>query len=302
MNRNLQVITHNAHQKYYSVPKVRQDIETILKTQSAPPVTLLQYPYKPQIDFRNSSTKKHIQQIRDSTENLVVLCHDIKTLQAEMFASGYDVFADEQWLFAQADTILTHTDAMSAKIQDMFDISTKCISLGLFDYLGHANQPTRQIDRVVFAGYLGKAKVGMLDSFYSYPQDALPLEIYGEDFDQDSYPSLSYAGRLHPDELPSRLTRSAGLIWDELTPLQKDYYAIISPHKLSAYICAGIPIIAPKDSYAGQFVSLHGIGFTINSLDEIASLDFTQINYEVLTQLQAQVQSGHFIKAALEKI
>ena len=65
-----------------------------------------------------------------------------------------------------------------------------------------------------------------------------------------------------------------------------DYYRMINPYKLGDFLTVGIPVIIQKDLSAAQFVTEHGIGFAVDSLEEADKIiqEMTEEDYRKLCQ------------------
>ena len=311
--------------KPYAAPKAREDIHRIMVEMGLSPVLLdkdfgglsavedysgvvLQYPLKPFVDPGISSGDGYRLLSLIKGNGLVVVVHDIKSLQKTMFDKNVssqvmsEVRAFEERLFSQADVLVVHSQAMAEYLVDDFGLHDKrFVCLDMFDYLGPVEGHV-QGEGVAFAGYLGQSKRGCVDVLCAgLPQGRFSFHFYGLDFDQSctSREDIFYRGSFVSDALPQILERENqfGLIWDTLTPKQRVYYDLITPHKASLYIRAGLPLIVPEGTNIARFALEHRVGIPIRSLSDIA--DIALGDGASLESLQRMVGEGYFTKKAI---
>ena len=124
--------------------------------------------------------------------------------------------------------------------------------------------------------------------------------------------NVEYKGSFKPNEIPYKLDGSFGLIWDgnsidTCAGSVGEYMKYNNPHKLSLYIASGLPVIVWKQAAVAKFVEDNNIGFTVNSLKEIADqidklTEEDYKNYLVnIKKLQEKVCNGYFTNRALDE-
>ena len=204
---------------------------------------------------------------------------------------------------------------MKQELVKKFDLNKdKCIVLGLFDYLipddlAPNNDQFGLGKPIVIAGNLSAQKAGYL---YTGP---LPFEanLYGVNFDEkNTDPNMHYHGSFLPDELPRAIKGSFGLVWDGdsrdgCSGDYGDYLRINNPHKASLYLACGLPIIVWSESALATFVTGLGVGFVVDSLDDVTHridmLEYaaTSKMYSNARALSKRLRSGSFLKAAIDE-
>ena len=109
----------------------------------------------------------------------------------------------------------------------------------------------------------------------SIPYKELELHLYGnQPKDTSAYPKwMKYVGRFSPENV-TMLQESWGLSWDgdginALEGVIGNYLKYISPHKVSLYIAAGMPVIISKESALAEYIEQNKLGITIQSLYDI---------------------------------
>jgi len=173
--------------------------------------------------------------------------------------------------FRQVDFFIVHNDAMERWLR-RHHAPVQVEQLHFFDYCASPAQQERHCStEICFAGNL--AKSGFLRELASYPD--LSFHLYGEGYAPEvSPPNVFLKGRFPPAELPGRLEGSFGLIWDgesseTLSGPLGAYTRFNSPHKLSLYILAGLPVVCAEGSAAADLVEHYGIGFCVPSLSAL---------------------------------
>lgn len=203
--------------------------------------------------------------------------------------------------------IIAHNEIMKIMLQD-FCPKSKIFNINLFDYPVAPLKIHRKIStQICFAGNLLKAAF----VYQLYQLKALNFTVYGNGYNQikNNPASFTYAGVVSPQNLPQQLQGSFGLVWDgnSITDCD-DYLRINSPHKLSLYLAAGLPVIVWKHSAVATFIESNQLGFTVESLHEIAFKieKISAAEYEKMCQnainIGKQVASGYFLKSAISKI
>lgn len=165
---------------------------------------------------------------------------------------------------------------------------------------------------VSIAGNLSPKKCAYLTELKRIPQ--AHFDLYGPGYDKDATEgeNVTYHGSFQPEELPHRLESGFGLVWDgdsvETCEGQfGKYLAYNSPHKLSLYLAAGLPVIIWKGAAQSDFVEKNGLGFSVGSLKEIPSLlsGIKAEDYEKLLRnvcpVSEKLRAGHYLKAVLSE-
>lgn len=99
--------------------------------------------------------------------------------------------------------------------------------------------------------------------------------VYGINLEEKiNNENFHYMGQFSPNEVIEQLRGSFGLVWngeeiDTCGGSRGEYYKYASPHKLSMYIVARMPVIVWKKSAVNKFVEDNNIGFSIDSLLDI---------------------------------
>lgn len=243
---------------------------------------------------------------------IIYLIHDMFSLrfsQKESIAKHQLEIKNDIHLMSQCDYVIAHNPTMIERLRT-FGCTAKLFSLDIFDYHTQYPAPRRTHkdgDKwyISFAGHLPKSQfLHTLDETLH----SLQLIIYGGP--AEYFKHAQYKGTVDAELLPSTIEGHFGLIWEgAYHPEKEDNYTCINnPHKMSMYIVAGLPIICWKKSAAAQFVEAHGIGFAIESLDEIekAISMIDQPAYEQMVQncidLRMSLIEGKHIEHVINNI
>lgn len=213
--------------------------------------------------------------------------------------------------FKQLDWFIVHNEAMKAWLLQNHS-SAKVALLEFFDYVATPGSANRLKNCVVaFAGYLNKSR--FVNGLHRV--SGITFYLYGstESISVPSANNVQYKGLQSPESLPMVIEGAFGLLWDgdSIEGLQGvfgDYNRYISPHKLSLYILAGLPIIAHKESGAASLVARYNIGFAVSSMMEIkeAISATSDEQYEKMRkncmELAESISKGKCLSKALEQI
>lgn len=211
------------------------------------------------------------------------------------------------------NNIIVHNETMASWLQKQYP-EKNIQSLCLFDYLTPQQQKNNRQKgtEIAFAGNLSKSKfLNHLDEIYiSNPR--LKFNLYGKNSFIEKV-NCFYKGFFSPYDTPNNLQGSFGLIWDgaSLENCEGDYghYLMFStPHKLSVYILASLPIIIHQDAAMAAFVLEKNIGFCVSSLYEIEEKinSISETEYQQMVEnmkpIAKNISAGHYLQTAIENI
>ena len=201
------------------------------------------------------------------------------------------VHLQESSLLKQADGLIAHNPVMKSVLVDKGISEKKIVSLGIFDYL---------IPNQEKAGYL-------------YELPARPAyNLYGVGFDEArKLSNETYFGSFLPDELPSALEGSFGLVWDgdsskTCSGVFGEYLRYNNSHKASLYLASGFPIIVWGQSALANFVLEKECGISIESLLDLEEVleHLSQEEYQGLVKnakaVGQKIREGSYLLSALQ--
>lgn len=207
-------------------------------------------------------------------------------------------------------SIIVHNNKMKQWLS-VNGVTSKMVSLQLFDYLTDANLHKHNApfsNSIVYAGNLGKSKfVNLLGSITKWK-----FNLYGPNYAPAGViDNVNWHGQFSPSEIVNEIQGDFGLVWDgdnidKMDDVLGNYLKYNNPHKLSLYIAAGLPVIVPAAAAIADFVNLHQIGLTVNSLVDLENVSVNEEAYKTMkanvTRLQGKVAKGEYFLAALEKV
>lgn len=245
---------------------------------------------------------------------IILLIHDVIFLRSTPKSRAYYKFRKQEvQTLNQVDFLISHNAVMTRMLREN-GVTTKCIDLGIFDYLydgpyvkcDYSSSPA-----IVVAGNLIPKKSGYL----YHPDLKLKnciINAYGSNLASASA-FISYKGSFSPTDLIPNLSGQYGLIWDgssldSCEGRTGNYLRYNNPHKFSLYISAGLPVIVWKESALAEFVMKEHIGICINSLFELDEISekVSQEEYgmfiENILRIREKVVNGKFLLEAFDRI
>ncbi|PWF99712.1 hypothetical protein [Levilactobacillus bambusae] len=228
--------------------------------------------------------------------HIIMMVHDFEILR--FGDKGYD----EIGYYNSADVVIAANAPQRDKMREM-GVTKPIVLHRCWDYLSETPVHEEPLTRdVVMAGSFIKS-----DLLSTWNQE-MTLIAYGErrDYNDDSEISenVEYRGVFKEPEVMRRLPSCFGLAWDT-GDMYGEYTRYNNPYKVGMYLARGLPVIAWRESAIAKLLTENGIGFGINSLDEIKPL-LQGINDDELRDLQKRVQNfaqllrtGYFTKRLL---
>ena len=184
-------------------------------------------------------------------------------------------------------------------------------TLLIWDYLlPHLPLNSRiKSNQVMFAGNHDKAQfIQLLNQ-----ATGIQFHLYGiETF--DAYPeNCKTYGAVDSKQLPMISKGSFGLVWDGPSIETCEggagkYLRFNSPHKLSLYLLAGLPVLIWEGAALAEWVVEHGFGvaiknlYALNETIEAITDEEYAIMQKKISEIQPLIASGKFFINAFEKI
>lgn len=125
-------------------------------------------------------------------------------------------------------------------------------------------------------------------------------------------PHIHYIQRFSPKNV-SAIKAGWGLVWDgeevgTCSGSLGNYLRYISPHKLSLYLAAGIPVIVWNESAQASFVAKENVGITVSSIQDafnvINNLDATDyiLKAKNAQRIGSKLKHGEYLRKAVETV
>lgn len=207
--------------------------------------------------------------IRLFSRKCVVLVHDLQLLRNDR-----SKFRNEFELLKRVRKLVVHNDVMKNRLAEEGIPADKMVTLQVFDYLADCdNGLERKLSKdICFAGNLGKSR--FLTGLSSVISSDAVVMLYGVMHpDVKTGGNVRYMGKFRPDDI-SDIHGDWGLVWDGdsgevLSGELGSYMKIISPHKVSLYIAAELPVIVCEQAAVASYVTSRNLGIAVGSLKEL---------------------------------
>lgn len=261
-------------------------------------LVLFQYPHYPMKSaVLARAMMRRIQ--RQKQVHFIALVHD---LNAARHAFGKAAAYSDSVFLRQFDAVICHNERMREYLISQGFEKNRLFPLGVFDYLADDTGVSRErmySASVNIAGNLSREKSAYIYALIS-ARPRCRLYLYGAGLDAAvSVGPAQYEGSAPADTLPAMLKGSFGLVWDgdSMDTCTGDfgrYLSINNPHKLSLYLCAGIPVIIWSGAALSAFVAENQIGLCVSSLRELdAALDAVcEDAYSMMRQNALRIGGG----------
>ena len=315
--RRLTVRQHASGSSLLSKVKKRigfyQDWKKALRTMKDGSLLLLQFPFHDLYYFYD----RYLLEAKRRGIRLVYMVHDVERLRGSFNSPRHE--KELEFMMKHADKVIVHSEVMRDFFVGELQMAPgKVITLGIFDYLckdrerdGEQSEGACFDTSLYIAGNLNTSKTGYLNKLSELKD--LHFELYGvncpENLKKEN--NIHYNGAADPAELPNLLKRGFGLVWDGDTldtcsGFYGEYLRYNSPHKLSLYLAAGIPVVIWEKAAQAEFVRSHGAGITVSSLTEAAEkIEAVQDQYPEMAaaarELSQKLREGYFTRQALKK-
>lgn len=232
-----------------------------------------------------------------------MLVHDIDTLRGMSDLEDWNIL-----FFSKATKIILHSDEMKKYVVDKGVDANKIRVLDCFDYLTQdpIKDERKKTKDVVFVGQLDKSS--FLEQI-SPAKLGFHLNLYGR-FEKDLGDSITYKCKFRPDNV-SVLEGSWGLVWngdsiESCSGPMGEYLQYNSPHKVSLFVAAHLPIIIWDKAAKAEYVKSKGLGICVSSLRDISSRidSITDEEYaQIIKNLEneaASVRNGQKLRMCLK--
>lgn len=258
-----------------------------------------------------------------------LLCRAAKWRGASTIALIHDLgsFRRKRLTVEQEMARLSHADHIIATNSTMGQWLTKqglqktIVSLGLHDYLSSSQIPQPDTPRqsgpwrIAYAGTLRSRKSSFLKQLADMDKN-YQLHLFGKEDDHDpipNKPNVVKHGFVDSNHFVTECGCDFGLVWDgdSLDSCSGDfgeYLRYNTPHKVSLYLLAGMPLLVWTQAAIASLIQELGIGIIINNLHEIDGAlqaltpqqlaDLRQNAFRVAND----ISTGKFLTRALQQL
>ena len=269
-------------------------------------VLFLQYPVKKYFSFLC-----HVAHLKGA--KTVSLIHDLGSFRRKKLTIQKEINR-----LSNSDYIIASNEKMKGWLEE-YGLQKPVGALGLFDYRSESKCPEEVTEReqvkVVYAGALSMKKNSFLIELSKTLSHWQLLVCGNKEGLQglQNNPLITYQGFVPSEEFIKHIDADFGLVWDgdSLDGCSGEYGQYLkwnSPHKVSFYLRAGLPLIIWKEAAVAPIIEEAGAGITIGSLEELddklANLT-TKQKKEMKKQavnLAQKLNKGGFLTKTLKEI
>lgn len=245
---------------------------------------------------------------------VVAIIHDLNGLR---FRNSKEL-GHERKLLRFFSHLIVHNKMMCDFLRTDFP-TDKMSLLWLFDYKtsGQEYNPRKLKKEITVAANLEKTQyLNQLLTWNNFNAEFV-IFIYGtipKNLNlQDVSNSIVFRGAINPEDLPLEIEGSFGMVWDGIsldtcTGSLGEYLRYNSPHKLSMYLAAGMPVIVWEQSAMAEWVLENKVGMAVISwTDAISKIE--QLNASTYKEycdhaknISTRLRKGEFLKHVLGEI
>lgn len=254
-------------------------------------VVLLQHPFH----YPQLTREKTLRKLKEERHvRYICLVHDVEKLRGFRYNAYYE--REFKTMMDLMDVLIVHNDCMADYFMGLGVEQSRIVRLGIFDYLQEESQTDHPVfaREITTAGNLDTVKCAYIGQLHQLAP--LKVRLFGPNFDarMTAYDNICYGGNLSSDEIPKRLDRGFGLVWDGSSiegclGEAGQYLRYNNPHKLSLYLSSGLPVVIWKGAAEALFVEKHGLGMVVDSLFELPDR-MNQLTEEQYSAYTAHIQ------------
>lgn len=230
-------------------------------------VLFLQYPVKKYFSFLC-----HVAHLKGA--KTVSLIHDLGSFRRKKLTIQKEINR-----LSNSDYIIASNEKMKGWLEE-YGLQKPVGALGLFDYRSESKCPEEVTEReqvkVVYAGALSMKKNSFLIELSKTLSHWQLLVCGNKEGLQglQNNPLITYQSFVPSEEFIKHIDADFGLVWDgdSLDGCSGEYGQYLkwnSPHKVSFYLRAGLPLIIWKEAAVAPIIEEAGAGITIRSLKEL---------------------------------
>lgn len=195
---------------------------------------------------------------------IITFVHDIVPL---MFESNFYLLDRVIDMYNRSDVVILPTKAMHDYLIEKGMTTSKVLYQEVWDHPVNIDLPRPECQKVLsFAGDIQRFP------FVNDWKENIPLIYYGDGSRLNSEANVHTQGWKDDVELMLSLSKRGGfgLCWSEDREelVERRYSRMNASYKLSTFLAAGLPIIANHDISSRDFIKQHGLGFTVETLEE----------------------------------
>lgn len=206
---------------------------------------------------------EYIKRIRSlySDIKIIIFIHDVVPL---MFESNYYLMKKVIDYYNMADILIAPSETMVEILRKEGLMVRQILVQGIWDYLTDFQPKIPEFhSHINFAGH--PERFPFLQDWTS----SIPIKLFSTPYPISHHSNIEQEGWLAGDKLLEKLNENGGfgLVWPQGD--NSTYYQANLSYKLSSYLAAGIPVIAPHTLSNAALIKEKGLGLFIDSLDDL---------------------------------
>jgi len=243
---------------------------------------------------------------------VVALVHDLGSCRRKALTAEKEVVR-----LNCADYVIATNPVMAERLRQM-GVKSAIGSLDMWDNLSEseplqegAMKPSRDKVHIAYAGSINRRKNSFLYEMGDVVGKCV-VDIYGSGFDaaQVKVPEKFIDhGFVKAEKLIGSMEGDYGLVWDgdsidACTGDFGEYLALNTPHKISLYVRAGLPVIIWSGAAMARFVRDNRIGIVVDSIKDVdgAVSSVSAAEYAAMKSnvegMSLKLQQGFFFRRA----
>ncbi|HEL2437386.1 TPA: sugar transferase [Streptococcus suis] len=228
---------------------------------------------------------------------IVIFIHDIPPL---MFSSNFYLMEKTIEMYNMADLIIAPSQKMLDLLYQHGLRVTNTLLQNMWDHKTDIWLEKPAFQRVLnFTG--NPQRFHFVDDW----QFATPLNLFAPEYYPTKPNNVAYQGWKYSLSLLQELNKNGGfgLVWSQGE--DAEYYNLNVSYKLSTYIAAGLPVIAPRSLSNAHYISEYKLGFLVDSLEEANAIvsTITEEEYrsllDSLWNFRELITKGYFAQKLL---
>lgn len=241
---------------------------------------------------------------------LLVVIHDLEEIR-----KLNPVTVPESRFLNLFDGIICHNESMKKYLVEEGIAERKIRCLTVFPFLCEFDESKKKrSDAIIILGNLSRTRCGYLYDFINQPL-SFRVNLYGCNFENENIqnPNIHFWGNYPDEKLCNIVDGKFGIVWngDSIQTCAGNagrYLLVNNPHKVSAFLSAGIPVIIWKEAAMAEFVEKHKVGILVDSLFDVETIRATISTDQYIRmeknaeELGKEIRAGRHFLNALDSI
>lgn len=239
--------------------------------------------------------------------NQTVLIHDVNGIRK----NDNTILKKEIDFFNKSRDVIVHNNQMKNILIENGLEEKKVRVLEVFDYLTSKEINTKPDNcKELTIVYSGNSKKSPFLFELDENMMNFKINLYGVLNEKINNYKIEYKGMYKPDDGPEIIKGNLGLVWDghldssDENDSLKAYTKYNSPHKLSCYLAANIPVVVWSKAAVSEFVKENNIGYVIDKIYDLNNLDFSDYETKVKNAqiIGDKIRKGYYTRKIFNEV